>query len=506
MPFATARPPAPDAAPTRTAVDPVRLRRSLGAAVELRETHVSWVFLTATTAVKVKKALRFDFADRRSLSARRDACWEEAEAIGRTAPRLAPEVRGVVPVGTGYALADPDHPGAVDVAVVTRLYDESATLAARLDAGTVGAAEVRAVGAVIARVHAGAQRVAAPRDDRTVGDRNLEGLAPLASGSIPAVAMLRARHAADAFVLREELAGHRRDGFVVDGHGDLRCEHVLLGGEIALVDPLDIPELRRVDVADDVAFLCADLEHRGHGDLVDYLLAGYAEGGGDVLPLERVAFHAAYRCLVRAKVALIRARQQGTDDGEAIDLVAAARRWAWRSRGPLVVLVCGPPASGKSTLARAIGAASGLPVLSSDLVRDPAAGYSDAARRRVYRDLGVQAAAHPAGCIVDATLGDRDLRQGLLARLQDHEVVAVECAVAESVAARRARERRPESAFGSEADEEVARRLAGRHERLDELPRADRILVDGEQPPGDIVEAIEAWLDRRLVRRAESTA
>ncbi len=506
MAMAPARFSAPDAESSRVAADPVRLRRSLGGPVEVRETHVSWVFLTATTAVKVKKPLRFDFADRRALAARREACLQEADALRRTAPRLAAEVRGVVEIGTGYALADPDDPAAVDVAVVTRLYDESATLAAALEAGNAGPREVRAAGAAIARVHARAQRVAAPLDERTVGDRNLEGLAPLAAGLIPAVALLRARHAADAFVLREERAGRRRTGAVVDGHGDLRCEHVLLGGEIALVDPLDIPELRRVDVADDVAFLCADLEHRGHGELVDDLLAGYAEGGGDRLPLDRVAFHAAYRCLVRAKVALIRARQGGGGDGGAGALVDAARRWAWRSRGPLVVLVAGPPASGKSTLARALSAASGLPVLSSDLLRDRRAGYSDDARSRVYEEIASRAAACPGGCIVDATLGDRGLRRRLLTRLQERDVVGVECAVGEAVAARRARERRPDGAFGSEADEAVARRLAARHERLDELPRSDRVLVDGEQSSDENVHAIESWLDRRLVQRVDPTA
>jgi aminoglycoside phosphotransferase family enzyme len=41
-----------------------------GAEPELRQTHLSWVFLTAGRAYKLKKPVRFDFLDLRKCDAR----------------------------------------------------------------------------------------------------------------------------------------------------------------------------------------------------------------------------------------------------------------------------------------------------------------------------------------------------------------------------------------------------------------------------------------------------
>src|SRR4051812_16469277 len=58
------------------------------AAVELRETHISWVFLAGDRAYKVKKPVRFPFLDYGTLARRRALCAEELR-IGR---RFAPSV------------------------------------------------------------------------------------------------------------------------------------------------------------------------------------------------------------------------------------------------------------------------------------------------------------------------------------------------------------------------------------------------------------------------------
>src|SRR6516162_9646385 len=64
-------------------------------AVEVRQTHISVVFLAGPFAYKVKKPVRFDFLDFSTLELRRDFCDEEV----RLNRRLAPDVYlGVVPV------------------------------------------------------------------------------------------------------------------------------------------------------------------------------------------------------------------------------------------------------------------------------------------------------------------------------------------------------------------------------------------------------------------------
>ena len=55
-----------------------------------------------------------------------------------------------------------------------------------------------------------------------------------------------------------------RRGSVREGHGDLRCEHVLLGEMPQVVVCIEFDRgLRELDVADDLAFLVMDLVANG---------------------------------------------------------------------------------------------------------------------------------------------------------------------------------------------------------------------------------------------------
>ncbi len=59
------------------------------AGVELRETHGSWVFLTAARAFKVKKPVVLPFLDYGTLERRREMCRLEVEVNRRAGTRAA---------------------------------------------------------------------------------------------------------------------------------------------------------------------------------------------------------------------------------------------------------------------------------------------------------------------------------------------------------------------------------------------------------------------------------
>jgi aminoglycoside phosphotransferase family enzyme len=123
-------------------------------AVELRETHISWVVLAGDRAYKVKKPLRLPFLDYGSLERRHELCREELRLNRRLAPTVYRAVCAVVPAPGGVRIADEDASGALEYAVEMRRYDEEATLARREAAGTAGEAEVEAVGRRLAAFHA----------------------------------------------------------------------------------------------------------------------------------------------------------------------------------------------------------------------------------------------------------------------------------------------------------------------------------------------------------------
>jgi aminoglycoside phosphotransferase family enzyme/predicted kinase len=467
----------------------------------VRETHGSWVVLRGDRAWKVKKPVRWSFLDYGTLEARLAACREEVRVNAALAPRTYLGVRPVLADGEhGVRLGEEgEHPDAVEYVVEMRRYDERRTLAAVLGRGELAREDAAAVGRRIAAFHAEAQRVdvADPvgrlrdRIARDIDDLERAG-APGGTGAL--------RGAADGILAREapRIVERAARGLVRDGHGDLRAEHVLTTYGLPIVDRLEFDrDLRIADVADDLAFLAMDLESLGARWAADALLAGYREAGGFAAPAPLAAAFAWRRAVVRAKVARL-----GGDEGRTRALLGLADRLAWRARAEGVLVVCGPPASGKSTLAARLAERLEVPVLSSDVVRKAMLGvparrrageeaYAQAVSERVYRELRESARdllAEPgAGAVLDATYRTAAERDALDAALGGR-VRWIWCDAPTAVLRERAvrRERDPQRV--SDADAAVALRLARAFVPL----HGDGVLRVGGEPR---LAAIAAWLD-----------
>ena len=77
-------------------------------------------------------------------------------------------------------------------------------------------------------------------------------------------------------------------------------------------------KLSWIDVIRDIGFLVMDLQERGYSDLSAILLNTYLEQNGDYASLSVLRWYIVYRALVRAKVALLRARQLIIQRGGAV--------------------------------------------------------------------------------------------------------------------------------------------------------------------------------------------
>lgn len=356
--------------------------------VELIHTHISVVFLTKERAYKLKKPLRFwGLLDYGSAERRLHWCREEVRLNRRLAPHLylgvAPVLRldsGELAIGVlGEELEGGEH------VVVMRRFAATATLAARLAAGRVSDRELQELGERIARFHdhfplaaelaKGADRrfAAVLRNNVRATRRSLPRLFPAAVHGLLVSALARAlRHSRRR--LRQRLAA----GQAVDGHGDLRLEHVLLEPELAVVDGVEFnADLRQVDRASDLAFLLMDLQAAGHGDRGGALLAGY----GAVIEPAVLQLFCAYRAHVRAKVEAATSDEKEIPGPQRQAAEAMARRYlslalAYANRGlqpPALVLLHGVSGSGKSHLAAQLA-----PWLLADHQR------SDLVRKRLY--------------------------------------------------------------------------------------------------------------------------
>jgi aminoglycoside phosphotransferase family enzyme/predicted kinase len=498
-------------------LDP-RLHGCDPASVRLCETHASWVVLAGERAYKVKKPVAFAFLDQRSLAARRSACFQELALDRPFAPAIYLAVRALVPdaaAPAGMRLTDADAEGAVEYAVEMRRFDPGETLAGLLASGRLTDERIGTVGRRLAELHGAAPAVAdAPTTPATALSaalallhRNVEELLALLPAAEDRAAVLAQARGAGAWAAANAalLAQRAADGRVRELHGDLRAEHVLPGPPVQLVDGLEFnAEWRRIDVADELAFLTMDLTALGAAPAAAVLLRAYRDAGGDPGPPALIAFHAVYRAQVRAKVALLQARRE-----ETVRLLAVAERFAWRLRLPLTLIVCGPAASGKSTLAAELAARSGRELLATDPLRKrlhgvagtdrlPADAYDAAANAAVHAALGRAAAAAGDGAVVDATFrrrADRDAFFAALGASRAATAVVVALELPTAVLAERAARRLADPGRVSDAGPEQAAAQALAFEPLDELA-AERVHpLRGDRPTGAIVDALAAALD-----------
>jgi aminoglycoside phosphotransferase family enzyme len=106
------------------------------------------------------------------------------------------------------------------------------------------------------------------------------------------------RHAA---ALRARAAQRR----VVDGHGDLRPEHVCMLQPPLVIDCLEFnAALRQVDPFDELAFLGLECELAGAAWIGPRLVDGCAAALGERPEPPLLALYTAYRALLRARLAL----------------------------------------------------------------------------------------------------------------------------------------------------------------------------------------------------------
>jgi aminoglycoside phosphotransferase family enzyme len=126
------------------------------APVEVRQTHMSVVFLVGDTAYKIRKPVNLGFVDFTTVVNRKHDCDEEV----RLNRRLAPSVyRGVVPITCENASIRVNGPGeSIEWAVeMVRLPDE-ATLSRRLAHGEITTEHIERIARCIAEFHRTAER------------------------------------------------------------------------------------------------------------------------------------------------------------------------------------------------------------------------------------------------------------------------------------------------------------------------------------------------------------
>lgn len=283
--------------------------------IESVETHMSWVFLTERHAYKMKKPVRYEYLDFSTPEAREQNCREEL----RLNRRLAPDVYlGVVALAVdahGRARVEGGG-GVVEWLVKMRRLPSGRMLDAVVRQHALEREDVRAVAALLAGFYSEGPPVRVPAQEyrqdyehkiesnRDVLAAHADGLPGGLVAAVHADQLLYIRNSPEAFDRRV------REGRIVEGHGDLRPEHVCLERPPAIFDRLEFNRsFRIVDAADELGSLAMECERLGVPWVGEGLFDVYADITGDRPPPALLRFYMSYRACLRARLAILHTRE-----------------------------------------------------------------------------------------------------------------------------------------------------------------------------------------------------
>ncbi len=492
----------------------------IGQGFALRETHISRVFLGAGDVYKVKKPVSLGFLDFSRLSLRKRFCEAEV-ALNR---RLAPSVYlGVVPIVRDaqdvHRIGGDGEP--VEWAVHMRRLADGDAADRRLAEGRLSREQLRALAERLARFHAEARcdaetsRFGAPDAIEVNVRENFEQTRQTATHYLSAQELQAIERWQLGFVREQSARLQQRAerGRVRDGHGDLRLEHCYLddaSGSVEIIDCIEFNErFRYGDVCVDIAFLAMDLSWHGRPELAEALLAYYARAAGDYDLYGVVDFYESYRAYVRAKISAMLADDAGADPQVRARAAAQARKYYLLAEActrepltrPALYAVGGVIASGKSTVAEALGETLSAAVVDADRTRKQLAGvgattslaaapfeghYAPEATERVYAELLRRAEVvlrSGRAVVVDASFRDRRWRlQALaLARRLSVPFLFVECAPPLEICRLRLQERARAPSV-SDGRVELLDAFAASWEPVEELPPELHVRSDTSRP------------------------
>jgi len=277
--------------------------------VRARETHMSWVFIGERSVYKLKKPVRYPFLDFGTPAKRRFFCEEELRLNRRLA---AATYRAVEPLrqDSSGAFSLGGEGKAVDWLVVMERLPEAEMLDQRIRCDRLEKEDVVRIGETLARFY----RTCRPEPDdgrlylehlqrehglnRDILSRRELALHGAAAAALEAVGAALER-------LSPMIENRIRRGLIVEGHGDLRPEHVCLVDPVQIIDCLEFNRaMRMIDPYDEVGYLGLECDVLGAGWVRPMLLDILERRNGGRPDPQLLAFYGAFRALLRARLCM----------------------------------------------------------------------------------------------------------------------------------------------------------------------------------------------------------
>lgn len=288
---------------------------------ELTETHISWVFLCDTFVYKIKKPIRYSFLDFSTIEKRKFYCEREIELNKRLTNNIYLDVLPVRQTSGKLQIGD-GNGEVIDYVVRMRRMQSDRQMDKLLSNNQVTEADVRNLAKKIAAFHKSAN-IVYQKDILDISEKFNDLLAEgdyLENNlNIKSAALINcAINASNIYMEKnkELLASRLKAGLFRDCHGDLHSRNIFL---LPSPQPFDCIEFnddyRQIDVLNEVAFLCMDLDAFGRENLsvlfLNYYNTFFPAMNSDA-DQNLFIYYKSYRANIRAKINSLRARDAKT--------------------------------------------------------------------------------------------------------------------------------------------------------------------------------------------------
>jgi aminoglycoside phosphotransferase family enzyme len=302
---------------------------------ELIETHISWVIICDQFVYKIKKPVHYSFLDFSTLAMQKKFCEREIELNNRLTSNVYLSVEPISECQDNIVVGGKKGT-IIGYAVKMHKLDTEKQMDKLLLRQKVAEADIKNLAKKIALFHKNTT-VIYQKDLLDIQEKfndlkpEKEYLAKQ-SGSKFGKIISDTIKASDTFLKKnkELIADRLSAGFYRDCHGDLHSRNIFLLPDPVPFDCLEFnDDFRQIDVLNEVAFLCMDLDAFGRQDLSELFIDYYNQ----YFPAMKTAkdrglfvYYKSYRANIRAKVNSLRAKSTD-DENEKTKALAAAEKY-----------------------------------------------------------------------------------------------------------------------------------------------------------------------------------
>lgn len=291
---------------------------------ELIETHISWVILCNQIVFKIKKPVRYSFLNFSTLEKRLFYCQQEVLLNRRLVENIYLGVVPIVEQDGRIEISLKERGKVIDYAVMMTRMPTQQRMDNMLRNNEVTLDHMEQVAKKLVQFHESARIVFDSNyfnvqhnfNDLKDESDYIASQLGTPQGDLIKSAIKRSDDFMKSyhriFKLRSEL------GHVRDCHGDLHSRNIFLLDEPVIFDCIEFNEdIRHIDILNELAFFCMDLEVFGHNELSEYFMVCYTKLTSTIHSQEEsdlFVYFKAYRANVRAKVNALRAKSTTGED------------------------------------------------------------------------------------------------------------------------------------------------------------------------------------------------